>query len=326
MPSTVRRLTDLVRRPDAETRDRIAIEHPGGTVTYGELWARVNGLRAALKSAGVRAGDRVALCLRRSPEPVAALLAALADGALAVPVDAALPPARLATLVETARPKLVLHDGAGGRGIDVRTVRPVDNAKQCAAGKGLLSMEPAIVLFTSGSTGRPKGVVLHHAGVGNRLLWAHDQHGHDETDRVLHKASVGLDASLHEILTPLIAGGTLVIAPPDVSVENVVRLIREQSVTTVHFVPSTLRRLVAEPELARCVSLRRVFCGGEILDMDVVRRFRRTLNARLYYQYGPAEASISVTWWDCAEGHDGIAAPLGRPLDNVRCPVLGEGH
>jgi amino acid adenylation domain-containing protein len=324
MPSTVRRLTDLVRRPDAETCDRIAIEHPGGTVTYGELWARVHGLRAALRSSGIRAGDRVALCLRRSPEYVVALLATLAEGALAIPVDAGLPPARIASLVETARPKLVLHDDDGGRGIDVRTVRPAENAEQPAPGAGLLSMEPAVVLFTAGSPGRPKGVVLHHAGVANRLLWAHDHHGHDETDRVLHQASVGLGAALPEILTPLIAGGTLVIAPPDVSVDTVVRLIRERSVTTVHVVPSALRRLVSEPELARCVSLRRVFCGGEILGMDLVRRFRRTLNARLYYQYGPVEASISVTWWDCAEGHDGIAAPLGRPIDNVRCHVLGE--
>src|SRR3569833_3261838 len=134
MPSTVRRLTDLVRRPDAETRDRIAIEHPGGTVTYGELWARVNGLRAALKSAGVRAGDRVALCLRRSPEHVAALLATLADGALAVPVDADLPPARIATLVETARPKLVLHDGAGGALLGV-VDRPAEGRRPAPRGR-----------------------------------------------------------------------------------------------------------------------------------------------------------------------------------------------
>jgi amino acid adenylation domain-containing protein/FkbM family methyltransferase len=330
MASHRRNLPDLVRQ-DRAVADHTAIVAPGIELSYREMWDRVRAVERLLCEAGVRPGDRIGLFFTRSADYVISLLATLLSGAIAVPLDAELPKHRVDRIVRIARPRTVLYsavtppfdgrmDIGSAHSYEIPPPQDDSNVKILAG----LSEGPAIVVFTSGSTGSPKGVVLHHAGVGNRLLWGHDRYGFDESDRVLHKASIGFDAAIHEIFAPLIAGGALVIAPPDLQFDSraLVRLIQESRITTAHFVPSMLRHVVAEPEFGGCTSLRRVFCGGEALEMHLVRRFRNKLTARLFNQYGPTEASVSVTYWDCSEDYGGAIAPLGRPIWNVRCHVL----
>lgn len=326
-----RLLAELVCR-DPATGDRPAIVDGDVTLSYRQLWGRVQRITELLTEKEVRSGDQVGLYFTRSADYVVSLLATLGTGAVAVPIDADLPGSRVSGILAAARPRLVLHSSAeppaGRRCFDVR-----DLGETTAPGLSLgsparpgWSTQPAFILFTSGSTGLPKGVVLHHAGIANRLLWGHDRYGIHLSDRVLHKASIGFDAAIHEIMAPLIAGAALVVAPPGLQFDSLglVRFMRDKRITTAHFVPSVLRYVVDEPELAECTAMRRVFCGGEALDMRLVHAFRKALPTRLFNQYGPAEASLSVTYWDCDQEYDGAIAPLGYPIANVRCYVLGD--
>src|SRR5207249_3147172 len=54
-----------------------AVECGGERLSYGELAGRASALAARLVSLGVERGDRVALCLPRTPSLVVALLAVL---------------------------------------------------------------------------------------------------------------------------------------------------------------------------------------------------------------------------------------------------------
>ncbi|ATZ22052.1 Enterobactin synthase component F [Streptomyces lavendulae subsp. lavendulae] len=337
MASTL--VPDLLQTATGPYADSPAVLGPDGELSYRELWERVAAVAAQLHTAGIRPGDHVALHLPRSAAYVSALIATMAIGAVAIPLDPEFPAERRLQVVSAARPRVILHEGAGApelRGTDgsdtalwlVPDTRPVPAAELetlriSTADSAELT---AMMLFTSGSTGRPKGVRLHHAGLVNRLEWGHRRYGFDATDRVLHKASSAFDAAIHEIFSPLISGGTLVIAPPGLQFDSLglVRLIQETEVTTAHFVPSVLRYVIDEEELAWCTSLRRVFCGGEALDMTLVRRFRALLPASLYNQYGPTETSVNATYWDCDEPFDGDIAPIGRPIDGVDCHVLDE--
>lgn len=332
-------LTDLVRRPH-EAGEGPAILDADGALGYDEMWQRVAATRALLTDRGVRHGDRVGLYFHRSADYVTSLLATLAAGAVAVPVDPEYPADRIEQVLRAAAPALVLH--AGDRPHRDAAERPAGWAEVTGApGTGHLlegaadpaparregdwSREPALILFTSGSTGRPKGVVLHHAGVANRLAWADRRYDLAADDRVLHKASIAFDASLHEILSPLIAGGTLVIAPAGLQFDGrgLALLMQDAGVTTAHFVPTMLRHMLDEPELEFCTDLRRVFCGGEPLDMALVRRLRALHpQCALYNQYGPTEASLSVSYWDASEPFDGRTAPLGRAIDGLHLHVL----
>lgn len=301
-----------------------AIVSTDGELSYEMMWQQILTTASALEGRGAGLGDRVALFLPRSADYVTSLIAVFSIGAVAVPIDPDYPPKRRAQMIASARPSFMLHRG-GEPGIDVRDMRTSSVAcGHDASQQSTRPEDPAIILFTSGSTGEPKGVILAHCGIVNRLRWADSHYAFDGNDRVLHKASMAFDASVHEIFAPLIAGGTLVIAPPGLQFDSrgLVRLIEDERVTTVHFVPSMLRFLVEEPDL-EYLDLRRVFCGGEPLDMDTVRRFKERLPpCKLYNQYGPTETSLSVTYWDASEPYDGKIAPIGRPISNVKLSIV----
>ena len=84
--------------------------------------------------------------------------------------------------------------------------------------------------------------------------------------------------------------------------------------------------MLLEQGLGGCVSLKRVYCGGEALEQGLVNEFYRQLPwARLYNLYGPTETTIDASWWECErrEG-DGGMARIGRGIGNMRMYVLDE--
>ncbi|MGW7574966.1 amino acid adenylation domain-containing protein [Streptomyces sp. NPDC054765] len=330
-------LLDLLKASGTLGDERTAIVSADGELGYRALWRRVEETAALLARSGVGAGDHVGLYFLRSADYVTSLLATLTVGAVGVPLDPEYPAERIDQIIEAADPRIILRNGVSRHGDELlRPSRWVDvgqpdvGADRPGSGSrpaGATAQDPALILFTSGSTGKPKGVVLQHGGLSNRLAWGHEQYGISASDRVLHKASIAFDASLHEIFSPLIAGGTLVIAPPGLQFDSrgLIRLIQDAEITTAHFVPSMLRHVLEEVELGFCDDLRRVFCGGEALDMDMVGRFRKTLPlCDLFNQYGPTECSVSVTYWDASEEFSGAIAPIGRAVAGAELHVLAE--
>ncbi len=170
---------------------------------------------------------RVGIFAGRSFERVVGLLAALQAGAVAVPLDPALPAETLASLVGEAPPDLVVTTSALRdalpRGIAEGAIVLGEEGDLADAGApdlalaepGLqidLAIDPdraACILFTAGSSGRPKPVVVSHRALAGHLLAEPPQ----RPLRRLHRATFGFDVSLVEILAPLAAGGAVVLAP-----------------------------------------------------------------------------------------------------------------
>ncbi|WP_406006001.1 non-ribosomal peptide synthase/polyketide synthase [Streptomyces sp. NBC_00637] len=310
VPSTT--LPALFAAQAARTPNATALVFEGRRLTYAELDARVE--RTARVLAGLGAGPErtVAVALPRSPDLVVALLAVHRAGAAYLPLDPDYPEERLALMVEDARPVYVIRDG-------LPTGPEVD--PPAAPGPA----HPAYVIYTSGSTGRPKGVVVPHEGIVNRLLWMQHTYGLTAADRVLQKTPSSFDVSVWEFFWPLITGAALVLARPEGHRDPayLARLIREQDVTTVHFVPSMLQLFLEEPAAARCTGLRRVMCSGEALPVGLAHRFHDVLTAELHNLYGPTEASVDVTAVEI--GPDAPRVPIGRPVWNTRVYVLDAG-
>ena len=111
-------------------------------------------------------------------------------------------------------------------------------------------------------------------------------------------------------------GARLVVAAPGDHRDpaRLVALIERENITTLHFVPSMLQAFLLDPQVERCVSLKRIVCSGEALPVDAQQQvFARLPQAGLYNLYGPTEAAIDVTHWTCVdEGKDGV--PIGQPL------------
>ncbi|MDX2694240.1 non-ribosomal peptide synthetase [Streptomyces ipomoeae] len=306
-PSTT--LPELFRAQVARTPDALALVCGEQRLTYAELDARVE--RAARVLAGLGAGPErtVAVALPRSVDLVVALLAVHRAGGAYLPLDPDQPRERLDLMLAEARPVCVVEDA-----LPQGPFGELPSAYDPSS--------PAYVIYTSGSTGRPKGVVVPHEGIVNRLLWMQDAYGLTADDRVLQKTPAGFDVSVWEFFWPLITGATLVVARPEGHRDPayLAALIREQGVTTTHFVPSMLQVFLEEPSAGRCTSLRRVMCSGEALPSPVAERFHEVLSAELHNLYGPTEASVDVTAIEVEPGAERVV--IGRPVWNTRAYVL----
>lgn len=115
----------------------------------------------------------------------------------------------------------------------------------------------------------------------------------------------------------------LVDAGREQDISYLVQLIKHHQITAVCFVPSLLHAFLEEIDVDACRHLRRVTTGGETLSAQLEERFfARLPAARLYNGYGPTEATISATFWECRPGSGRRVVPIGRPIANVGVYVL----
>ena len=331
-------------------------------LTYAELDERARALAAQLLDWGVRPSDAVGLRVHRGVEQYVALYAVLYAGATYVPVLPDLPAERVGVMMEDAECSLLLH-GPGLQPLSAEELNPQDPARHVNLPQHTLPLlstddptrapaaeelpgvktgldEDAYVLFTSGSTGRPKGVAISHRSIDNRLRWQQHQIPVGEGDRVLHKTPISFDVHVWELYWPLAEGATVVIAAPEGHRDPayLARVIAEQSVTAVHFVPTMLSALTSSPAARRILTeagfghdreqpLRYVVCSGEALQKDQVQAAGEVLGVYPLNLYGPTEAAVDVTFWETSTDPQRESVPIGEPVWNTGTLILDPtGH
>ncbi|WP_028229688.1 non-ribosomal peptide synthetase, partial [Paraburkholderia ferrariae] len=311
--------------------ERVAVVYGETQLRYGELDAQANRLAQRLVKLGVGPEMRVGIAVERSVEMVVGLLAILKAGGAYVPLDPEYPRERLAYMLEDSGVALLLTQSwvrerlPVAEGVTVLELDTLDVSTEPAAAPQVRVQggNLAYVIYTSGSTGRPKGAANRHSALSNRLAWMQSAYALDETDGVLQKTPFSFDVSVWEFFWPLMTGARLAVAEPGAhrDPQRLVELIREQRVTTLHFVPSMLQAFVAHKETKNCTTLKRIVCSGEALPADLANRTLEQLpNVGLYNLYGPTEAAIDVTHWTCRTGDEVV--PIGRPIGNVSTHVL----
>ncbi len=328
-------LHELIDAQALRTPDATAVAVAGAALTYRELVERADRLAAHLERTGVRAGDRVGVYDVRSLELVVELLAVLKAGAAYVPLDPELPAARLEFQLRDAGIAVVLTRSAladriaalGAAAVPADTLLPA--LPPAAPPTARATPESAAyVIYTSGSTGRPKGVAVPHRGVVNRLLWMQEEYRLGPADCVLQKTPFTFDVSVWELFWPLLAGSRLFLAEPGGHRDPryLARTIREQAITTLHFVPPMLDLFLTEPQAAAPSALRQVMCSGEALRPQTVGRFfeRFARRVELHNLYGPTEASIDVTFHRCTPADAAGPVPIGRPVANTGIYLLDD--
>ncbi|MBC3953751.1 non-ribosomal peptide synthetase [Pseudomonas triticifolii] len=328
-------LVDLFEAQVALTPQAIAVLGEDAQLSWQQLNEQANALAHHLIDQGVQPDDRVAICVERGTLMVVGLLAILKAGGAYVPLDPGYPRERLHYMLEDSAPKALLVQASTRNllenehtlriDLDAANWNPQRTANPAVA--GLTARHLAYVIYTSGSTGTPKGVMVEHRNLANLVRWGSllcpaTQHG-----ALLHKTPISFDASVWEIFWPLCSGLPLVLARPDGQRDPVylARLIRDQKVSVVQFVPVLLQQFLDLPDSSQCYSLTDIVCGGGELTAALAEQVRSRLPwVRLHNVYGPTETTVDCSVWtlDPNMPLPEATLPIGRPISNTRLYVL----
>src|SRR6202451_3937242 len=322
---------ELVQAQVDRTPQSVALQYQDQQISYEELNRRANQLARYLMKLGVGQEVRAGICVERSLEMIVGLLGILKSGGTYVPLDPNYPAERLKFMVDDAKLKVLLvHDqSAVVAPSGAFRVVNLNREWERIAGEDDQNLPTRIspenlayVIYTSGSTGKPKGVTVSHRALCNQLCWQVQALHLVETDRFLQKASFSFDASIGEILGPLVAGARIVAARAggEHDIDYLAELIGEARITCIDLPPSLLGALLDSPKSAGWTSVRLVISGGEELKVDLVRSFHKKISATLVNTYGPTETTVQSAFADDPAEKNII--PIGAPIANTQFYVL----
>jgi fatty-acyl-CoA synthase len=311
-----------------KTPHRTALIHGGTSLTYAQLYDRTTRLAHALRSRGIRRGDRVAYLGPNHPSYLETLFAAGTLGAVFVPLNTRLAGPEIAfQLADSGAKALVYapsHAGlvAGLPGdTDVRAYVEVGaEYEEAVAGapaepvdEPVAPDDTCIIMYTSGTTGRPKGAMLTHANLTWNAVNVLVDTDLIADERALVSAPLFHTAGLNMMTLPvLLKGGTCVLVEafdPNATFD----LIEQHRITFMFGVPTMFEQVARHPRWpgADLSSLRILTCGGSPVSTPLIAAYQER-GLTFLQGYGMTEASPGALFLD-AEHAVSKAGSAGVP-------------
>ncbi|KAK3584001.1 hypothetical protein CHS0354_010468 [Potamilus streckersoni] len=181
------------------------------------------------------------------------------------------------------------------------------------------------VMYTSGSTGRPKGVKVKESSVINLARAQIKEWDLGSDDNTAQFASVGFDASISEIFTAFLSGGTLSVLSPDERLgKEFLIAMKALNVTIITLAPSALN-IYGPQDLPL---LRKVVSAGEACTLSTAVRWTNNTSIRFFNAYGPTEGTVCSTCYEFIPGtrYEDVnrELPIGRAIDGVCVYLLDD--
>jgi malonyl-CoA/methylmalonyl-CoA synthetase len=312
-----------------------------GTTLSGDAFLRLLARQAhALRALGARKGDRIAAQLAKTPEALALYGAAVALGAVFLPLNPAYTADEVSYFLGDATPRVFLCDPArqaalgpvaarhgaalmtldaagGGTLTDAAAVQP-DRIDPVPCGDDDL----AALLYTSGTTGRSKGAMLTQRNLLSNAEALAQLWRFTKDDVLLHALPIfhthGLFVASN---VSLLTGGAMIFLP-GFDADIVLRLLPRA--TTMMGVPTFYTRLLSDPRLGRdLVGHIRLFVSGSApLLAETHQAFEARTGQRILERYGMTETNMNTS-----NPHDGDrrAGTVGFPLPGVELRLTRDG-
>ncbi|YCK36697.1 class I adenylate-forming enzyme family protein [Actinomadura sp. ATCC 39365] len=328
--------------------EQVFLAYEDEHITFEEHFRRAATLAGRLvEEYGVTKGDRVAIAMRNYPEWVVSFSAALAAGAIAVPLNAWWTEAELAYGVRDSGAKVLIADGEravrlASTGVPMIVTRGEvpegarsfgDVLGEVTADVKLPDVElspedPATIFYTSGTTGRPKGALGSHRNLGQSpmtvaygLVRSVTMAGKDAGAAASVRRVTLLTVPLFHVTgcfsgmtTSMFTGGGVVLMykwDP----EQALRLIERERVTTMIGVPTNAWQLMSHPDFGKydLSSLTTLGYGGAPAPPKLLERITTNLPDRAPSNgYGMTETTALAIGNGGAEYHarpDSIGMP-----------------
>ncbi|MEG4288204.1 amino acid adenylation domain-containing protein [Microcoleus sp. C2C3] len=317
-----------------QTPDAVAVVFADQQLTYRELNNQANKTAHYLQTLGVKPEVLVGICMERSIKMVVALLGILKAGGAYVPLDPGHPQERLKFMLSDSQMSVLLTQEKlvsrlSEKNIDAVCVDTVWGLiSQESEHNPISGVKPenlAYVIYTSGSTGRPKGTLIVHQGLVNYLTWATKTYAVDGCGAPVN-SSIGFDATITSLLSPLLVGQKVVLLPEEQEIEALSAALRSYSdfslvkITPAHL--DILSQLLVNNEVEG--QTRALIVGGEALSGKSLSFWRSYApSTRLINEYGPTETVVGCCVYEVTEQTSLSAwVPIGRPIFNTQLYIL----
>jgi len=338
--------------PDAE-----ALVFRDKRYTYTQFNERVNRLANGLKDLGIEKDDKVAVLFTNCIEIVESYFAAFKIGAVVVPLNYRLSPRELSYQLDHSDSKALIFGEAfkdtvasiqpelakvkhyicaGDRGIE-GAINYEELLQNHSAEEPLVFVsddDPAFIMYTAGTTGRPKGAVITHknylvgAGIGTNIEMIRPEAEPFQLTFGPHRTLIAIPichaAGTSLLIGSVFIGGTAIITD-NLAIDNLLRLMQDEKVTTTLLVPVLWIWILEHPNLKDfdLSSLRTATYGGAVMPLEVKKRLMETLpDVRFAEAFGQTEASGT-----CLAKHEDLLkkhGSVGRPRLDVEVRIVDE--
>ncbi len=181
------------------------------------------------------------------------------------------------------------------------------------------------ILYTGGTTGFPKGVPGNHMGmisyvrdVMEDVAGGYIEEGKDTymaINPLFHIMALGLFVAIG-----LNYGNTTIIMPVP-QVDSILRAIEKYRVRWILGVPALYRMFLENDRLDQydISSLKYCYCGGDVLPIEVFKRWKDLFGLNIYQVYGSTEAGhVTYSRLD----REPELSSIGLPLKTRECKVV----
>ena len=305
----------------------IALSSDAGSLTYAELWTRIEKTAAWLEAEKVRC---LGIALDNGIDWVVLDLAAMKLRLAIVPVPGYFTPAQVDALVEKAGIDCLVTAGRPGD-------PPAADDGQYRAERFTAerrSPDNAKITFTSGSTGQPRGAILSHETLGRVAMSIVEAMTLIDVRR--HLCMLPLATLLENVAgvyAPLIKGIETIVPSPEASglagsssldIEKFAACLANHQPQSLILVPQLLMALttLAEFGMVDASGLRMVAVGGGKVGLNLLKK-AETQGIPVFEGYGLSEAG-SVTTLNLP-GHSRPGS-VGRALPHAELRVSDTGE
>ena len=329
---------DTLRRFAARFGERAAVTSRGRTLSFAQLAAQAEAVRAAVNAAGAKGGDVVAILARNGPGVVVASYGVMASGAAEFVVDLNLGPDDIAYAMTITGVRLAIAE----RG---------EASRIASLGREVLILEDIIAqpaqdapappfdwqswgkcIMTSGTTGRPKGIVHRHdrRWYAHVLLRSHLPFVPGAKDRMLLMTAYAHGAAL--VTAAWLESGASVELIDGVDVAHADELFARDALSAVFAPPTVLAKLVDGTQHPRIDGIRCIFCGTATLQPALYHAAAAKFGPVIRVTYGKSEMFNPITVLEMDEAADYYrdlvmldAVCLGSPAAGVEVVVRDDG-
>jgi len=336
----------FIDRHIAERRsNQAAIRTPHREVSYAELLDSVNRFGNALRSLGIRAGDRVLMIAKDCPEFFFVFWGAVKIGAIPVPLNGLAPASDFAFIIQHSKCSALFYSHDFSTTIDaaLEECSPRPNVVVAIDGDGESLMELAssassrldaiftkatddcFCLYSSGTTGLPKGIIHAHGDVAViSQFYTVDTLGATEDDAFFNVArlcfSYGMNVGM---LGPLYVGATAILDDRRPTPQTVIEVFRRCQPTIFGAVPTFYAQILAsgllsrrdDPRLRRCIS------AAEALPPELHREWLATTGVPIIEGIGSTEVGHIYISNRVDDIRPGVT---GKPIPGYRVRLVDE--